>query len=59
INCNPDLSAYDRIVPCGISDASVTSLSKELGREVTVEEILPLIEHRLGEVLSPEHARAA
>lgn len=59
INCNPDLSAYDRIVPCGISDASVTSLSKELGREVTVEEILPLIENRLGEVLSPEHARAA
>ncbi|MGI8628152.1 MAG: lipoyl(octanoyl) transferase LipB [Geodermatophilaceae bacterium] len=59
INCNPDLSAYDRIVPCGISDASVTSLSKELGRDVTVEEILPLVEHRLGEVLSPEHARAA
>ena len=59
INCNPDLSAYDRIVPCGISDASVTSLSKELGREVTVEEVVPLVESRLGEVLSPEHARAA
>ena len=59
INCNPDLSAYDRIVPCGIRDASVTSLSKELGREVTVQEILPLIEQRLGEALSPEHARAA
>ena len=59
INCNPDLSAYDRIVPCGIRDASVTSLSKELGRNVTVEEILPLIESRLGEVLSAEHARAA
>lgn len=59
INCNPDLSAYDRIVPCGISDASVTSLSKELGRDVTVEEILPLVESRLAEVLSIEHARAA
>jgi len=59
LNCNPDLTAYDRIVPCGIRDASVTSLSKELGREVRVEEILPLIETRLGEVLSPEHARAA
>jgi len=59
INCNPDLSAYDRIVPCGIPDAAVTSLSKELGRDVTVDEVLPLIETRLGEALSPEHARAA
>lgn len=59
INCNPDLTAYDRIVPCGISDASVTSLTQELGREVTVEEILPLIEKRLAEVLDPAHARAA
>jgi len=59
VNCNPDLSAYDRIVPCGISDASVTSLSKELHREVTVAEILPLVESRLTEALSPEHTRAA
>lgn len=59
INCNADLSAYDRIVPCGISDASVTSLSKELGRDVTVQEILPLVEERLGETLSSEQARAA
>ncbi len=59
INCNPDLSAYDRIVPCGISDASVTSLSKELDREVTVAEILPLVESRLAEALSAEHTRAA
>ncbi|MQA59963.1 MAG: lipoyl(octanoyl) transferase LipB [Actinophytocola sp.] len=42
INANTDLSAFDRIVPCGIADAGVTSLSKELGREVTVDEILPL-----------------
>ncbi|MDQ3477377.1 MAG: lipoyl(octanoyl) transferase LipB [Actinomycetota bacterium] len=59
INCNPDLSAYDRIVPCGISDASVTSLSKELDREVTVAEVLPLVESRLAEALAPEHTRAA
>jgi lipoyl(octanoyl) transferase len=42
INCNPDLTAFDRIVPCGIRDAGVTSLSAELGREVTVAEVLPL-----------------
>jgi len=59
INCNPDLSAYDRIIACGISDASVTSLSKELGRDVTVEEILPFVERRLEEALSAELARAA
>ncbi len=50
INCNPDLSAYDRIVPCGIRDAGVTSLSRELGREITVADVLPQVEahaHRL------------
>ena len=44
LNANPDLTAYDRIVPCGISDATVTSLSRELGRDVTVDEVLPLVE---------------
>ncbi|WP_038045074.1 lipoyl(octanoyl) transferase LipB [Thermocrispum agreste] len=44
INCNADLSAFDKIIPCGISDAGVTSLSAELGREVTVEDVLPLAE---------------
>lgn len=47
LNCDPDLSAYDRIVPCGISDATVTSLSRELGRDVPVDEVLPLLEARL------------
>ena len=47
LNCDPDLTAYDRIVPCGIADATVTSLSRELGRDVTVEEVLPLLEARL------------
>jgi lipoyl(octanoyl) transferase len=47
LNCDPDLAAYDRIVPCGIADATVTSLSRELGREVPVEEVLPLLEAQL------------
>jgi len=42
LNCDPDLTAFDRIVPCGIADAGVTSLSAELGRRVTVAEALPL-----------------
>ena len=47
LNCDCDLSAYDRIVPCGIRDAGVTSVSTELGRDVPVSEILPLVESRL------------
>ncbi len=47
LNCDPDLTAYDRIVPCGIADATVTSLSRELGHDVTVEHALPLLEARL------------
>ncbi|MEO5874355.1 MAG: lipoyl(octanoyl) transferase LipB [Streptosporangiaceae bacterium] len=47
INCDNDLTWFDRIVPCGIRDASVTSLSQELGRAVTVREILPLVEAHL------------
>jgi lipoyl(octanoyl) transferase len=51
INCDPELSWFDRIVPCGISDAGVTSLSKELGREVSVPEVLPVVERRLNGLL--------
>lgn len=40
LNCDPDLAAFDRIVPCGIPDAGVTSLALELGRPVTVAEVL-------------------
>lgn len=43
LNCEPDLSAYDQIVPCGITDAGITSLTAELGRQVTVDEVLPLV----------------
>jgi lipoyl(octanoyl) transferase len=47
LNCDPDLTWYDRIVPCGIADAGVTSLSRELGRDVTVSEVLPVVERHL------------
>jgi lipoyl(octanoyl) transferase len=41
LNCSPDLAAYDKIVPCGIADADVTSLSMELGRHVELAEVVP------------------
>ena len=48
INCDCDLAAFDRIVPCGIADAGVTSLSAELGRPVGVAQVLPQVIERLG-----------
>jgi lipoyl(octanoyl) transferase len=43
LNCEPDMDAFDRIVPCGITDAGVTSLSVELGRRVPVAEVLDAV----------------
>jgi lipoyl(octanoyl) transferase len=51
LNCDCDLAAYDRIVPCGISDAGVTSISAELGRRVTVADAIAVVERRLGTLL--------
>lgn len=47
MNCEVDMSWYDRFVPCGISDAGVTSLSIETGRTVTVAETSPLLQRHL------------
>ena len=47
LNVNPDLAAFGQIVPCGIADADVTSLDIELGRSITIEEVIPLIERHI------------
>jgi lipoyl(octanoyl) transferase len=39
LNCDCDLGAFETIVPCGIADAGVTSVSAELGRRVGVEDV--------------------
>ncbi len=54
LNCDCDLSWYDRIVPCGISDAAVTSLSAEVGRPITVTDVLPVAERELTRVLGAD-----
>lgn len=45
LNCNNDLTPFQNIVPCGIREHGVTSLSKELGRVVTIEEAKPVVEN--------------
>ncbi|MET8367867.1 lipoyl(octanoyl) transferase LipB [Micromonospora sp. NPDC005194] len=47
VNCDCDLTYFDRIVPCGIRDAGVTSLTAELGRPISVADVLPVVERRL------------
>jgi lipoyl(octanoyl) transferase len=51
LNVNPDLSAYEKIIPCGISGAKVTSLSAELGSEITINEVIPVIKKHIQPML--------
>ena len=44
LNVDPEMSAFSKIVPCGLADAGVTSMERELGRAIKVEEVLPLVE---------------
>jgi lipoyl(octanoyl) transferase len=50
LNCATDLSWYDAIVPCGLAEEGVTSLSELAGRTVTVEEMAPIVARRFEEV---------
>src|SRR5262245_47363203 len=52
LNCHNAMDAFAAIIPCGIADAGVTTLSAELGREVTVAEVLPIVERHLSDLLA-------
>lgn len=52
LNVEPDLSAFEAIIPCGIEDAAVTSLALELGRSISIDEVLPVVEKYMYESLA-------
>ncbi len=51
LNVCPDLSAFAQIIPCGILDADVTSMERELERSITVDEVAPIVERYIFESL--------
>jgi lipoyl(octanoyl) transferase len=59
LNCDCDLDAFASIVPCGISDAGVTSLSAELGRTVTVADVTETVVEAVRDALDGRTALAS
>ncbi len=59
LNVCPDLSYFDHIVPCGMPDSRVTSLSQELGRVVEVSDVTPALIERFGAVFGLHTAQSA
>jgi lipoyl(octanoyl) transferase len=56
LNCDPDMTAFANMIPCGIVDAGATSLTTELGRDVSVAEVIDAVEAAMRGVLTPEAA---
>jgi lipoyl(octanoyl) transferase len=50
LNVNTDLSYFNNIVPCGIPDKQVTSLQKELGRAVPMQEVKDLVKQNFEQI---------
>ena len=56
LNCSNSFDAYETIVACGLADAGVTSISREIGREVTPADVVPLVERHFVRHLDPSLA---
>jgi lipoyl(octanoyl) transferase len=54
LNVNPDLSYFNLIVPCGITAKPVTSMQKELGRELDMDEVAQSLARKFGSVFASE-----
>lgn len=51
LNVNPDLTAFEKIIPCGIDDAQVTSMAQELAAAITISEVQPTLEKIISQYL--------
>jgi lipoyl(octanoyl) transferase len=51
LNVAPDLAKFGQIVPCGIDDAAVTSMARELGREISISEVVAVVEEKVSQAL--------
>ena len=54
LNCSNDLGAYEQIIPCGITDAGVTTISQELGRTVTPTDVVDRVQEEIERLLTPQ-----
>ena len=52
LNCSNGFDAYEPIVACGIADAGVTSITRELGRQITPADVAPIVERLFAEHLA-------
>ena len=59
LNCSNGFEAYSAIVACGLADAGVTSISRELGRTVVPAEVIPAIERHFGPLVHDQVGAAA
>ena len=50
LNVNTDLNYFNNIVPCGINDKAVTSLQRELGREVNLDEVQEILKNKIADL---------
>jgi lipoyl(octanoyl) transferase len=51
LNVAPDLAKFGKIVPCGIDDAAVTSMARELKREISISEVISIVEEMVSQAL--------
>jgi lipoyl(octanoyl) transferase len=56
LNVNTDLNYFNHIIPCGIQNKSVTSISKELGRPIAMENVKAIVKKKFADVFNVEMA---
>jgi lipoyl(octanoyl) transferase len=58
LNVDPDLSYFGNIVPCGIQDKAVTSMTKELGRQIDINEVRSVLSAQMASIFNYQIAQS-